>query len=258
VTDAPLHEQTTAMAAFSPDDENDRIPVQGQLPRLRFSPRKAPGDTEPQPGGNIGRLLRAGGAAALAMGSAAAVVALAGDNRKGHGRKANGNKAGAELQIERSTRNPEADGSDGDHEDVLHDKGGSRLGEGAARLAKEAAGHLHAVWQGPDNLTLSIQQVSRVADSFLDCQDILAGNSSAIWEEYLGYTRRALQMNLAHLQALTHCRSPQDLSASQADLFVKQVDLSLRTGLRIADLSAGAASRTVHVATNRKSRRSGP
>jgi hypothetical protein len=51
VTDAPLHEQTTAIAAFSPDDENDRIPVQGQLPRLRFSPRKASGDTEPQPGG---------------------------------------------------------------------------------------------------------------------------------------------------------------------------------------------------------------
>jgi len=125
-------------------------------------------------------------------------------------------------------------------------------------LAKEAAGHLHAVWQGPDNLTLSIQQVSRVADSFLDCQDILAGNSSAIWEEYLGYTRRALQMNLAHLQALTHCRSPQDLSASQADLVVKQIYLSLRTGLRIADLSAGAASRTVHVATNRRSRRCGP
>ena len=71
-------------------------------------------------------------------------------------------------------------------------------------------------WKGPDNLTLSIRQASRTAEALLDCQDILAGGVTALWQEYLGCTRRTLEMNLAHLQELVHCRSPETLVAAQA------------------------------------------
>ena len=102
------------------------------------------------------------------------------------------------------------------------------------------------LWKGPDNLTLSIRQTSRMADTFLDCQDILAGGVNAIWQEYLGCTRRTLEMSFAHVHEMARCRSPETLIASQADLTVKQVDLTLQSGMRIADLSARAASRVVH------------
>jgi hypothetical protein len=53
-------------------------------------------------------------------------------------------------------------------------------------------------------------------------------------------------MSFAHVHEMARCRSPETLIASQVDLTVKQVDLTLQSGLRIADLSARAASRVVH------------
>jgi hypothetical protein len=132
--------------------------------------------------------------------------------------------------------------------------------DGAAHLAGDAAERLRALWKEPDNLTLSIWQASRTAEAFLDCQDILAGGVTALWQEYLGCTRRTLEMNLAHLQELVHCRSLETLDIAQADLTVKQVDLTLQAGLRMAELrmaelSAQAASRVVHTWNFRNGRR---
>jgi hypothetical protein len=114
---------------------------------------------------------------------------------------------------------------------LLRDDSGSRSGGGAAHLADEAADRFGMLWKGPDNLTLSIRQTSRMADTFLDCH--LAGGVNAIWQEYLGCTRRTLEMSFAHVHEMARCRSPETLIASQADLTVKQVDLTLQSGLWI-------------------------
>jgi hypothetical protein len=74
----------------------------------------------------------------------------------------------------------------------------------------------------------------------------LGDSADRLWQEYLGCTRRTLEMSFAHLQEMARCRSPETLIASQADLTVKQVDLRLQSGVRIVDLSARAASRVVH------------
>jgi hypothetical protein len=60
-----------------------------------------------------------------------------------------------------------------------------------------------------------------LADTFLDCQDILAGSGAAMWQDYLGYMRQILRMNLQHLQELVHCRSPESLITRHAELTVK-------------------------------------
>jgi len=216
-------------------------PLPGQIPRLRFSPRRAARPSSPGNGG-FSRLLSVGGAAALAMGGAAAAAMLTGGGaRKDH--TSNGHENEAELS--RKTDQP-AHPPDLDKPDLPRNDSGSRLGDGTAHVAREAADQLSMLWKGPDNLTLSIRQASRTADTFLDCQDILAGGVNAVWREYLGCTRRALEMSFAHLQEMACCRSPETLIASQADLTVKQVDLTLQSGMRIADLSARAASRVVH------------
>ena len=93
-----------------------------------------------------------------------------------------------------------------------------------------------------------------MADTFLDCQDILAGSGTAMWQDYLGYMRQILRMNLQHLQELVHCRSPESLITRHAELTVKQVDLTLQTGMRMADRSTRAASRTVHRMAGRNGR----
>ncbi|UEM02836.1 phasin family protein [Skermanella rosea] len=217
--------------------------TEGPLPRLQFKPRRRADGIGSRPAGGFGRLLTAGGAAALAMGGAAAVAALAG------GRKEPPRDDPAEEAGPAAEQSGHADGAP-------QEDGGGRLGSGAARLAGQAAEHLQALRQGPDNLTLSLQQASRAADTLLDCQDILAGSGSEIWREYLGYARRTVGMNLAHARKLAHCRSPQTMVSLQADLMVRQVDLTLQLGLLLADLSARATSRTVHAAAG-KSRRHG-
>jgi hypothetical protein len=216
-------------------------PLPGQIPRLHFSPRRIARPSSPGNGG-FSRLLRVGGVAALAMGGAAAAAMLTGSGaRKDH--TSNGQENDADLS--RRTDQP-ACPADLDKPTLLRDDSGSRSGGGAAHLADEAADRFGMLWKGPDNLTLSIRQTSRMADTFLDCQDILAGGVNAIWQEYLGCTRRTLEMSFAHVHEMARCRSPETLIASQADLTVKQVDLTLQSGLWIADLSARAASRVVH------------
>jgi hypothetical protein len=170
-------------------------------------------------------------------GAAAAAMLTGGGTRKDH--TSNGHENKAELS---QKADQPAHPSDLDKPDLPRDNSGSRLGDSADRLAGEAADRFGMLWKGPDNLTLSIRQASRTADTFLDCQDILAGGVSAIWQEYLGCTRRTLEMSFAHLQEMARCRSPETLIASQADLTVKQVDLRLQSGVRIVDLSARAAS----------------
>jgi hypothetical protein len=92
--------------------------------------------------------------------------------------------------------------------------------------------------------------MNRCRDRFqgflLDCQDILADGVNAIWQEYLGSTRRSLEMSVPHVQEMTRCRSPETLIASQADLTVKRADLTLQSGVRMADLSARTARRVIH------------
>jgi len=51
-----------------------------------------------------------------------------------------------------------------------------------------------------------------------------------------------------------HCRSPESLITRHVELTVKQVDLTLQTGMRMADRSTRAASRTVHRMAGRNGR----
>jgi hypothetical protein len=161
--------------------------------------------------------------------------------RKEH--SSNGQQNDADL----SRRTTQPVGSAGlDKPDLLRDESGPQLGNGAAHLAGEAADRVSMLWKGPDNLTLSIRQASRMADTFLDCQDILADGVNAIWQEYLGCTRRTLEISVAHVQEMTRCRSPETLIASHADLTVKRIDLTLQSGVRMTDLSARTARRMIH------------
>jgi len=206
-----------------------------------------------KPPSGLGRLLSAGGAAALAMGGAAAMAALAGSgNRKEHGKAAPEERVGLLRETERSTDKLEADEASQPHENTA-----TKLETGAAHLVGKAAEEVHALWTGPDNLTLSIRQASRSADGFLDCHDILAGSGAANWQDYLGYMRQILRMNLEHLQEMIHCRSPESLITRHAELTVKQVDLALQTGMRMADRSARAASQTAHKMIGGKGRFNG-
>jgi hypothetical protein len=140
------------------------------------------------------------------MGGAAAAAMLTGS-----GARKNHTTNGQENDVDLSRRTDLPAGSD--KPDLLGDKSGPRLGSDAAHLAHEAADRISMLWKGPDNLTLSIRQASRMADTFLDCQDILADGVSAIWQEYLGCTRRTLEISVAHVQEMTRCRSPETLIA---------------------------------------------
>jgi hypothetical protein len=103
--DASLSNQTEAPTPrISADDQGapGHVHVRGQLPRLHFSPRKAAVASKPPSG--LGRLLSAGGAAALAMGGAAAMAALAGSgNRKEHGKAAPEEPVGPLRETDQST-----------------------------------------------------------------------------------------------------------------------------------------------------------
>ena len=192
--------------------------------------------------GGFSRLLRVEGVAALAMGGTAAAAMLTGSGaRKDH--TSNGQENDADLS--RRTDQP-ARSAGSDKPDLLRDESGPQPGSGAAHLTHEAVDRVSMLWKEPDNLTLSIRQASRMADTFLDCQDILADGVNAIWQEYLGCTRRTLEISVAHVHEMTRCRSPETLITSQADLTVKRIDLTLQSGVRMADLSARTARRMIH------------
>src|SRR4051812_16943743 len=126
VTDGPL-----------PDGPLSDEPLPGQIPRLRFSPRRAARPSSPRNGG-FSRLLSVGGAAALAMGGAAAAAMLTGGGtRKDH--TSNGHENKAELS---QKADQPAHPSDLDRPDLPRDNSGSRLGDGTAHLAREAADQL--------------------------------------------------------------------------------------------------------------------
>jgi hypothetical protein len=187
------------------------------------------------------------------MGGAAAVAALAGrDNRKAHGKAAPEVQVGLPQETDRST-----DKLDVGEASQLHESTATRLEAGAAHLAGKAAEEVHVLRTGRDNLSQSIGQVSRAAERFLDCHDILAGSGAANWQDYRGCMRQILRMNLGHLQEMMHCCSPESLIMQYAELTVNQVDLTLQTAMRVADRSTRAASQAAHTMAGRKDRFNG-
>jgi hypothetical protein len=151
--DAPLSNQTEATTpGISADGQGDLMRARDPLPRRRFSPRNAAAAGKPT--SSFGRLLSAGGAAALAVGGAAAVAALAGSgSRKKHGKATPGEQVEPAQQGDRS-----ADKVDAAEPSQPHENTATQLEDGAAHLAGKAAEETRALWRGPDNLTLYIRQ----------------------------------------------------------------------------------------------------
>lgn len=109
----------------------------------------------------------------------------------------------------------------------------------AARIAERAFGQFaraFGVVTG-ESAQRTTQQSARNMESILHSSAILADGVQTISREWLTFAQNRAERNMDRLEALTNCRSVQDLIAAQTDIVRDHLEDLLQTTKRVAEVS---------------------
>jgi len=87
----------------------------------------------------------------------------------------------------------------------------------------------------------AVQQSARNMEAVLGTSTVVAQELQNISREWLEFTQSRLQQTLGSLDALTRCRTPQDLAAVQSELLRDSLEHLLQSARRSAEISARMA-----------------
>jgi hypothetical protein len=109
----------------------------------------------------------------------------------------------------------------------------------AARIAERAFGQFARVFGvvTGENAQHTTRQSARNMESILHSSAILADGVQTISREWLTFAQNRAERNMERLEALTSCRSVQDLIAAQTDLVRDHLEDLLQTTKRVAEVS---------------------
>jgi len=94
------------------------------------------------------------------------------------------------------------------------------------------------------------QQSARNLESIVQSGTILAGGLQNISREWVDFTRKRIQQNLQHVDALANCRTPHELIAAHSDLLRDNMEDFVHSARRIAEISAQMAEEAARKMTD--------
>ena len=114
--------------------------------------------------------------------------------------------------------------------------------ETAARLTERSANQFGRVlgFSGED-AQKAVQDSSQHFDALMQSTGVVASASQDISREWFDMTRRMVEGTIDRSEAITRCRTPQDLFAMQIELASESLKTFLQGSRRISELSARAA-----------------
>jgi phasin family protein len=89
------------------------------------------------------------------------------------------------------------------------------------------------------------QQSSRNFGAIIQSSAVLTQGAQDISREWFDFARKRMEENLSLLEALTRCRTPQDLAAVQTNVVRDNLEDLLQSTKRIADVSVRIADEAV-------------
>ncbi|HYE50470.1 MAG TPA: phasin family protein [Azospirillaceae bacterium] len=128
--------------------------------------------------------------------------------------------------------------------------------EAPARAAREGAS------QAADAATRFAEEQARLAREFTDrasrnveammqAQTIVAGGLQTLWKEWMSFTQDSMQRWAEQAQTLAQTRSIQDLVATQNDIMRSEIDVLLKSGMRLSEVATQTASDAARRITER-------
>ena len=116
----------------------------------------------------------------------------------------------------------------------------------ATKLTECSADQLARVFGlSGDEAQQAAQQSSRNFGAIMQSSVVLSQGAQNISREWFDFARKRMEENLNLLEALTRCRTPQDIAAVQSSVVRDNLEGLLQSTRRIADISVRVADEAV-------------
>jgi len=120
---------------------------------------------------------------------------------------------------------------------------GSKMATGLAERTAER--FEQACGSSGESAQQATEQSARNFESIVQSGTILAGGMQNISLEMLNFARKRLEQNMHRVEALVHCRTPQEILAVQSDLVRDSLEDFVQSTRHIAEISSKMAEEAV-------------
>jgi len=86
------------------------------------------------------------------------------------------------------------------------------------------------------------ERATRNMETFLQAQGIIAEGMQSVWHEWLEYSKTAWQRWAEQSQSMMRARTLPELVAAQSDMMRGEMEMMMRSGVRMAELTTRSAS----------------